>query len=313
MDSTDHGLQVDLVVKFGGSAITNKTKLETLNEENLNKAAELIKECCQQKLTCIVVHGAGSFGHHQAKEYKVNSGWTQFEGDQNNIDHVKRGFSLTRKSVTKLNHHVVDCLLSKDIPAIGISACGEWETSNGAVKQYNLDSVKNLLKNGFVPILHGDCVLDRAKGCAILSGDTIIQKCTEAFKVDRVVFLTSVKGVFSSPPDFNKDGNPIRSVEISKSDKSTDNLLCGDAGKMMTDSLQMCPGVGIVMLNKGTDVTGGMALKVRTAADIVRNTEGMTKVFICMICSTYARNVCLFGMKEGTDSGEFGTEFVFVP
>lgn len=54
-------------------------------------------------------------------------------------------------------------------------ACGNWETNDGTVVKYSLDSVKNLIQNGFVPVLHGDCVLDHAKGCAILSGDTIIQ------------------------------------------------------------------------------------------------------------------------------------------
>lgn len=32
-----------------------------------------------------------------------------------------------------------------------------------------------LLRSGFVPILHGDCVLDDVQGCAILSGDKIIE------------------------------------------------------------------------------------------------------------------------------------------
>lgn len=32
-----------------------------------------------------------------------------------------------------------------------------------------------LLRSGFVPVLHGDCVLDDVQGCAILSGDKIIE------------------------------------------------------------------------------------------------------------------------------------------
>lgn len=35
--------------------------------------------------------------------------------------------------------------------------------------------VVELLETGFVPILHGDCVLDDVQGCAILSGDKIIE------------------------------------------------------------------------------------------------------------------------------------------
>jgi isopentenyl phosphate kinase len=50
---------IDLIVKFGGSAITDKSKLETLNEESLTRAVELISLCHKQNLTCIVVHGAG--------------------------------------------------------------------------------------------------------------------------------------------------------------------------------------------------------------------------------------------------------------
>ena len=32
-----------------------------------------------------------------------------------------------------------------------------------------------MLSVGFVPVLHGDCVLDSIRGCTILSGDTIIK------------------------------------------------------------------------------------------------------------------------------------------
>jgi len=43
------------------------------------------------------------------------------------------------------------------------------------VTQHDTQSVTNLLQAGFLPVLHGDCVLDSSKGCAILSGDTIIE------------------------------------------------------------------------------------------------------------------------------------------
>ena len=57
MEATKY--HVDLIVKFGGSAITDKSKLETLCDDSLRKAAELISLCHKQNLTCIVVHGAG--------------------------------------------------------------------------------------------------------------------------------------------------------------------------------------------------------------------------------------------------------------
>jgi len=61
--------------------------------------------------------------------------------------------------------------------------------------------VVELLVAGFVPILHGDCVLDDVQGCAILSGDKIIEKLVEKLRPRRVVFLTDVDGIFDKPPE----------------------------------------------------------------------------------------------------------------
>ena len=48
-------------------------------------------------------------------------------------------------------------------------------TSDSIVMRSAIQPVVELLEAGFVPILHGDCVLDDAQGCAILSGDKIIE------------------------------------------------------------------------------------------------------------------------------------------
>ncbi|XP_060600284.1 uncharacterized protein LOC132753777, partial [Ruditapes philippinarum] len=210
---------IDLIVKFGGSAITDKSKLETLNEESLTRAVELISLCYKQNLTCIVVHGAGSFGHHQAKEFKVNSGWHHIK-DGNDIELVKTGFLSHKESVTMLNHHVVNSLLKQNIPAVGLSVCGGWVTENGEVVKRDIESVTDLIRNGFIPVLHGDCVLDRAKGSNILSGDTIIQTFSEVFIVNRVVFLTSVKGVYDCPPADHSEAKLLHTVKVGNQGKN---------------------------------------------------------------------------------------------
>ena len=38
-----------------------------------------------------------------------------------------------------------------------------------------VDAVSSLVNSGFVPVMHGDCVIDRCQGCFILSGDTLIK------------------------------------------------------------------------------------------------------------------------------------------
>ena len=62
-----------------------------------------------------------------------------------------------------------------DMCAYCYKACGSWKLDNGDVIQDGCQQLSDLLKNGFVPVLHGDCVLDLTHGCKVLSGDTIIQ------------------------------------------------------------------------------------------------------------------------------------------
>ena len=44
----------------------------------------------------------------------------------------------------------------------------------------DMSVIEDLLRRGFVPVLHGDCVRDRNKGFNILSGDVIVEVCVVA-------------------------------------------------------------------------------------------------------------------------------------
>ncbi|XP_053249578.1 uncharacterized protein LOC128416223 isoform X2 [Podarcis raffonei] len=170
---------VDCVLKLGGSALTHKSQLETLRAESLRGAAALVhklREAGQRR--CIIVHGAGSFGHFQAKEHGIASGTSARSADDDNL---RCGLCLTRLSVTK--------------------PFGTWKTSCKNVIQAGFDTVKDVLDSGYVPVLHGDCALDSEQHCCILSGDKIIEVLAKKFSPRRVVFLTDVSGIYSCTPD----------------------------------------------------------------------------------------------------------------
>jgi len=183
---------VEVVIKLGGCAVTDKRTFETVKHEAILAAAKLVK---QIEGKCIVIHGAGSFGHFQAHEYGTANGFSD------NPSRGQIGFAKTRLSVTKLQHSITEVFLANGIPAVGISPCGSWLTSGGLVTRSAVQPVVELLVAGFVPILHGDCVLDDVQGCAILSGDKIIEKLVEKLRPRRVVFLTDVDGIFDKPPE----------------------------------------------------------------------------------------------------------------
>ena len=52
-------LTLDLVIKLGGAAITDKATLETLRGDALEQGAALVKQCREAGQRVVVVHGAG--------------------------------------------------------------------------------------------------------------------------------------------------------------------------------------------------------------------------------------------------------------
>ncbi|KAK6119155.1 hypothetical protein DH2020_047087 [Rehmannia glutinosa] len=176
------------IVKLGGAAITCKNELETINEENLNIVSSQLREAMivgpchgmdwsrrpgsseiptvvddfddqleSDSKKFIVVHGAGSFGHFQASKSGVHKG-----GLSRPL--VKSGFVATRISVTSLNLEIVRALAKEGIPSIGLSpfSCG-WSTCERNIAVADTLTVVKAIDAGFVPVLHGDAVLDSSQ------------------------------------------------------------------------------------------------------------------------------------------------------
>ncbi|GAX82665.1 hypothetical protein CEUSTIGMA_g10091.t1 [Chlamydomonas eustigma] len=245
------------IIKLGGAAITHKGTFETPDLHTIKTVAQHISETYQALRSAdpsglpglVIVHGAGSFGHHQASQYSVKSGWGL------DTDQVKSraGFCLTRASVQKLNGIVVDALISEGLPAVGISPFASgWRTRNSTVKHDGCSAVLSCLSAGLLPVLHGDCVLDDQLGCTILSGDTVLRRLAEnaagGEEAVSAVFLTNVAGVYDRPPS-ETGATLVKRIEVEKGGSwSVPGL------KLSSSS---CP-----------DTTGGMEKKVEEAASV---------------------------------------------
>ena len=214
-DAPDHAHsheKVAVIVKLGGAAITEKDSLETMGARGqavLAAAARSIAETVRTQRNVVVVHGAGSFGHFQAKEHGVAGGGV-LEGiaceDGDATARLRAGVAKTRNSVQKLNAAVVSALIHAGVHAVGLSPFASWFT-RGAGKHIAMPltepgfrSVTFCLDNGLVPVLHGDVAFDMEQDCAILSGDTILEHLSVFLRPERAVFITDVPGVFAEPP-----------------------------------------------------------------------------------------------------------------
>ncbi|KAL1569826.1 isopentenyl phosphate kinase-like isoform X1 [Salvia divinorum] len=268
------------IVKLGGSAVSCKNELETINEDNLSivssqlrqgmisepshgmdwsrrpgsTAIQTVVDKFDDKLESqckrlIVVHGAGSFGHFQASRSGVHKGGL-------NKPLVKAGFVATRISVTTLNLEIVRALAKEGIPSIGMSpfSCG-WSTCKRNIAMADTSTVVKALDAGFVPVLHGDAVLDTSLGCTILSGDVIISHLAEHLRPDYVVFLTDVSGVYDRPPT---EPGAVLLREIAVRDDGSWSVL----QPKLQDEVEITVAAH--------DTTGGMVTKITEAAMIAK-------------------------------------------
>ncbi|KAH7858565.1 hypothetical protein Vadar_025335 [Vaccinium darrowii] len=274
------------IIKLGGSAITCKNEFETISKEKLETVSQQLRQAMMVSTTScgkvlgmdwsnrpgvagtscvvddfcrlpaldfsrfIVVHGAGSFGHFQASKSGVHKGGL-------NEPLVKAGFVATRISVTSLNQDIVRALAREGVPSIGMSpfACG-WVTCEKNIASADVSMVAKAIDSGFVPVLHGDAVLDATQGCTILSGDVIIRHLTEHLKPEFVVFLTDVSGVYDRPPT---EPNAVLLREIEVHEDGSWSVL-----KPTLENLH------VEMTVAAHDTTGGMETKISEAAMIAK-------------------------------------------
>lgn len=268
-----------VIVKLGGAAISNKKgvcefapehQLEAMFDQ-VQLAYDTLKKAGHRM---ILIHGAGCFGHPQAREYKLKDGWST---NANKIPDARyrKGYSHIRACLQQLSHSIVSRLESRNVPALAMSPIDYVVTNNCEETsteefRYIASRVEKYLQLGFVPVLHGDAVLDQIRGCTILSGDIIMYHLSKLLlNVVRCIFITDVNGVYQADPKTNLTGsnNIISHVILNRNEKEV--VQVGTQGQENIDS-------------KLADVTGGMQGKIRWARKIVSNaSHSGIEVIIC--------------------------------
>jgi isopentenyl phosphate kinase len=227
------------VLKLGGSVITEKDSPETVDEQALRDAAAMIGKSVSAPSRdtpggavadpsrsdgLVIVHGGGSFGHHFAAEHGVSE--TDGTRDVGAIAEI-------HDAMGRLNRTVVTELHDAGVPAVPVTPFPASHRDEDGELHLGSESVGAMVDEGFVPVLHGDVVLQAGTGVTILSGDEIVVSLAESLPANRIGLCTTVPGVLDS------EGEVIGEI---RDFESVAELLGGSAE---------------------TDVTGGMAEKVR--------------------------------------------------
>ncbi len=185
-----------VILKFGGSVITDKANPGVIRREVIR---ELAKAVAEAKTPTVIVHGAGSLGHPEAKAYGIASG----VGKEN-----ARGVYVTHTAVSRLNAEVVVSLREAGIEAVSFPPFASALAENGRLIFCGEGQISCLLAAGIVPVLHGDVVMDRSLGGCIVSGDQIVPYLAKALGADKIGIITITGGVLSGSeiiPEITKE------------------------------------------------------------------------------------------------------------
>ncbi|KAI8382996.1 Aspartate/glutamate/uridylate kinase [Blakeslea trispora] len=272
-----------IIVKLGGAAITNKRGIcELTSEKNITRLLDQVAEAYHDLKTAghhlILIHGAGSFGHPQAVKYRLKAGWCP---DSFPNPEYLEGYAHIRTCLQSLVNTISSHLEKRKVPVLAMSPTDYIITDDGENTTTDkfkpmVDRLEHYIQLGFVPMLHGDAVLDRVRGCTILSGDTIMYQLAKLKAgVCRCVFITDVPGVYQHDPkmmDPEQGNNPLVQ-HISVSEHSSQE--------------EKNPKASVSAV---ADVTGGMQGKIRWAKRIVSELgiERKMDVVICQWGTTEA-------------------------
>ncbi|WP_298501694.1 isopentenyl phosphate kinase [uncultured Methanobrevibacter sp.] len=191
-----------IILKIGGSILTNKDSAESeIDSESLKRIAGEIKSSLDiSDKQLIIVHGAGSFGHPPAKEYKIGEPF-----DENEYPQKRIGFCKTQNAVKKLNMLICQAFIAEGLPVVAIPASSFMTATNKRITEGNLKSFEKYLDKGFIPVIYGDVVLDSELEICVISGDQLIQYLAVNLGPDKVILGTDVDGVYNKNPKTHDD------------------------------------------------------------------------------------------------------------
>ncbi|AFA40326.1 putative archaeal kinase [Pyrobaculum oguniense TE7] len=162
------------IIKFGGSAITDKTKPHTYRPGRIAAAATELRG-----RPAALIHGAGSFAHPHVKAFGL----------------TPLGIALTKAALRRLTSYVVDELASAGVAAMPVEPSDVFWGRTLARPEV----IRHAVAHGLYPLLHGD-IVPSDEGYTVISGDDIAVELAKLLNPKAVVFLMDADGIYTAPP-----------------------------------------------------------------------------------------------------------------
>lgn len=239
-------------IKIGGSAITDLSKPNTLSSGPVT-IASLLQEFkdvyASGGFDVIIGHGSGSFAHVPAKKYRINEGLAYSDS--------RVGAAITHLTAKELNTIFVNEGLKLGLPLYPFSP-GHFSFSDGTGLAGFCGHISEAIEKGFIPVVHGDVVIDRERGVSIASTEAVFDFISRSITPSKILYGSDTDGVFTADPKIDKSAKHIAVIDSSN--------------------------IGSALQNTGAsksrvDVTGGMATKLAKLYETCRLTGAEGYIF----------------------------------
>jgi isopentenyl phosphate kinase len=229
-----------VLVKLGGSLITDKARpgfaRRTVIKRLAREIAALRRGPSRPRL--ILGHGSGSFGHVAAAENGLS-------GRKSNQGAV--GIAHTQHRAAELHAIVIEALDDAGARPFSLAPSSFMTCSRGRIAKLFADPLFHALDLGLTPVVYGDVVLDRGRGAVIVSTEEVFlaiarEAARRRVTIARAVWLGETDGVYTP------GGDTLARLSAASATRRA-------AG---------------VAEAAGIDVTGGMALRLRSSALLAR-------------------------------------------
>ena len=172
-----------LLIKLGGSIITNKEKPLSPRLKAIDKIAKQLRKI---KEPIVIVHGGGSFGHYWSVKYGMHTKPAKYD---------LRGVSVVKNSMVELNKIILDCFVKNRLNPYCLPPT-DFMNGDKPIQNKILE-IKKIAQSGLIPITYGDALWYGNKKSYILSGDRIMSIIAKSLRPRLSIFVLNVDGLYS--------------------------------------------------------------------------------------------------------------------
>lgn len=172
-----------ILLKLGGSIITNKEKALSPRKKTVENIAKNLKRVNEP---IIIVHGGGSFGHYWSVKYDMHTQPKKYD---------MHGVSIVKNSMIDLNKMILDAFVKNKLNPYSLPPT-DFMSGNKPIPN-KIKEIEKIAKAELIPITYGDALWYGEKKTYILSGDKIMTHLAKTLRPRLCIFALNEDGLYS--------------------------------------------------------------------------------------------------------------------